>query len=178
MRLRRSLRVIFVALVAFGVGPAHLTLAVHETTNLLVFEPVAQSPAPDASGDGVIEFRGLSEPDSQWTVAFAFNGLRTDTAYSIVVQGRFGEDGSTDATAFTPICAFRATADGHGDCWFYLVGLRRLAVVQVREGGANGAVVLQASRKDGGPGSIVGIPPAPSPVPAATPLASSMLRLA
>ncbi|CAA9568523.1 MAG: hypothetical protein AVDCRST_MAG49-3339 [uncultured Thermomicrobiales bacterium] len=132
--------------------------AAHDTTNTLVFAPVTGSPSPAATGDGVVEFRGGPEPRSRWSARFGFRGLQPDTDYAVVVQGRFGEDGSPAAEAFTPLCAFRTDPTGAGTCWWYHLGLRRLSVVQVRLGDAAGAPVLQATRAPGGPGTITSRP--------------------
>lgn len=156
---RRAQRttVLVLALLIFAsmalIGPTD-SIAVHESDNELTFEPVTGSPAPAGSGTGMFEFRGGAEPESRWTTTFQFIGLRPGTDYITVVQGRFGEDGSSEATAFSPICTFRTDADGNGGCWYYMIGLRRLGVVQVRLGDENGPVVLQATRKEDGPGSI------------------------
>ncbi len=130
------------------------SLADHESDNELSFEPVADSPSPAGSGAGTIEFRGGAEPDSRWTITFQFTGLLPESTYVMVVQGRAGEDESPEATAFSPICTFRAGDNGDGGCWHYLIGLRRLGIVQVRLDAVDGPVVLQATRKDGGPGSM------------------------
>ena len=103
---------------------------------------------------GTIEFRGGAEPESRWTATFQFTGLQPETEYTVVVEGRFGEDDTPEAVAFSPICAFRTGADGDGGCWYYLVGLRRLNVVQVRVGDEDGQAALQATRGEDGPGSM------------------------
>lgn len=146
-------------------------LADHESSNRLEFAPVAASPFA-AAGEGTIEFHGGAEPVSRWTVAFQFEGLAPETDYTVFVQGRFGEDGSPEATAFTPLCAFRADAVGAGGCWNYLFGLRRANVLQLRATGEMEAV-LQATRDPAGPGAITRAPNRFSP-PAATPSAPPM----
>jgi len=146
--------------------------AVHESTNTLVFAPGPASAAPTAAGNGRIDYRGGTEPQSQWTATFAFVGLAPAATYTVVVRGRAGDDGSPAADAFTPICAFATDGAGAGGCWFYLVGLRRVGVVQLRLGAEGGAPVLQATRAAGGPGSIVSLPNRFSPSPVASPAAS------
>ena len=175
---------ILLAFLALGVAllPPGQSLAVHEGDTVLTFGPVADSPSPGASGDGRIEFRGGAEPVSRWTTTFRFTALAPDTAYLILVLGQFGEDVTPEAEAFTTICGFRAGADGDGGCWHYLVGLRRLAVIQVRLDDGSGTVALQSTRAEG-PGSMTGTPnrysvpltatpssPVGSPVPAGTPM--------
>ncbi len=164
------------------IGPS-TSLADHESDNELTFEPVADSPSPGGSGVGTIEFRGGAEPDSRWTITFQFAGLQPGSTYVTVVQGRTGEDGSPEATAFSSICEFLADGDGTGGCWHYLVSLRRLGVVQVRLDEADGPVVLQATRHEGGPGSmssmtnfhslaLTATPRASPDVPGASPVAT------
>ncbi len=168
-----------VALFLFVPGSSY---AVHEGDTILTFEPVAGSPSPAGSGDGKIEFRGGAEPVSRWTATFRFAGLQPGAAYVVRVQGQFGEDGSPEAAAFTTICGFGADADGDGGCWYYLVGLRRLATIQVQIDDGSEAVALQSTRADG-PGSMTGMtnsysfpltvaPSSPigSPVPSGTPI--------
>lgn len=130
-------------------------LAAHESNNKLDFAPVAGSATPEASGSGVINYvKGTSgeEPDTAWSSSFRFSGLAAGTTYTVVVRGRFA-----DATAFSAICDFTANAAGIGACQEQFLGLQRLAVAQLRVGGAGGAPVLQATRQavlPGGPGSI------------------------
>ncbi len=130
------------------------SFADHESDNELTFEPVPDSPSPAGSGTGTIEFRGGAEPDSRWTITFQFAGLQPESKYVTLVKGRTGEDDSPEASAFSPICTFRTDGNGEGGCWYYLIGLRRLGIVQVRLDGEDGPVVLQATRKEGGPGSM------------------------
>ncbi|CAN5720808.1 hypothetical protein BH23CHL3_BH23CHL3_06390 [soil metagenome] len=129
-------------------------LADHESTNDLTFAPVEDSPSPDGAGHGIIDYHGGGEPDTLWTATFQFTDLEPEQAYAVMVQGRFGLDGTDAATAFTPICEFTTDASGDGGCWYYFVGLRRLAVMEVRIGDADGEVVLRATVNDDGPGSL------------------------
>ena len=140
-------------LVALLAVPA-TALAAHESNNKLVFAPVAGSPALDGAGSGVINYiKGISEkePDTAWSSAFRFSGLAPDTAYTVVVRGRFA-----DPAVFSAICEFTTNASGIGGCESQFTGLLRLAIAQLRLGGANGAPVLQATRQAvvSGPGSI------------------------
>lgn len=137
--------------------------AVHEGTSALVFEPVAASVSAGAAGSGLVTFNGGTEPTTRWTATFRFTGLEADTQYAVVVQGRFGADGSAEAEAFTPICAFRADGTGAGGCWDYELGMRRLNVVQLRRGDEAGRSVVQATRGEDGPGSITSVPNRYSP---------------
>ncbi len=150
-------------------------LAVHESTNTLVFEPVQGEGAASASGTGTVDFRGGGLEDSRWTATFRFEGLDPGAAYVVAVQGRFDAEGTPGAVEFSPICAFTTDPAGEGGCWYYFVVLINLAVVQVQAGELRGPVALQATRKDG-PGSIVGeanrFSPAQPATPVATPTAS------
>lgn len=148
---------IVVACVALFFLTASVGVADHESTNLLGFAPVAGSAAPEARGDGTLDFNGGKEPRSRWTMRLRFAGLSPNAAYTVVVQGRFGADGTPEATRFSPVCTFRTDARGAGRCWNYFLGLYHASVVQVREGDAEGRVVAQASRS-GGPGSILSQP--------------------
>jgi len=129
--------------------------ASHESSNHLTFAPVATSPTPTASGSGVINYvKGTSgvEPDTQWTSSFRFTGLTSGSGYTVVVRGRFA-----DPTVFSGICSFTATPAGTGSCAEQFTGLQRLAIAQLRLGGATGTPVLQATRQAvaTGPGSII-----------------------
>ncbi|MBA2278342.1 MAG: hypothetical protein H0W06_11320 [Chloroflexia bacterium] len=169
---------VLIAMVAAGlaIDPWRAN-AEHESTNVLTFASATDAPLPDATGDGVIEFNGLTDPQAtRWTATFSFAGLEPGASYTVVVQGRFGDDGTTDATAWTPICAFQAGAGGIGGCWHYFVELRRLGVVQLRQGDGDGLPVLQATRAADQPGIIESVPnpfsPAPTPAPTTSPVAS------
>lgn len=153
--------VLIPALIGSATRPA---LADHESTSSVVFAQVGSSRSPGAMGDGVIEFHGGAEPRSRWTVSFTFTGLQPNAAYTVVDQGRFGEDGSPEATAFTPLCVFDADSTGAGGCWDYLFGLRRANVIQLRLV-SNESPVLQATREPGGPGAITSVPNRFSPPP-------------
>ncbi len=127
--------------------------AAHESNNRLQFAPVAATPSPNASGAGTINYvKGTSgeEPDTEWTSSFRFTGLAADTAYSVVVSGRF-----VTANVFSDICSFTTNSAGAGSCTSRFTGLRRLAVAQLRLTSA-GTPVLQATRQavTTGPGSI------------------------
>lgn len=147
------LSILLIPLLVSLVSP-FTSFADHESDNDLTFEPVPNSPSPGGSGTGTIEFRGGGEPASRWTTTFQFAGLQPESHYVTLVQGRTGEDNSPAAGAFSLICAFRTDGEGEGGCWYYLIGLRRLGIVQVRLDGEDGPVVLQATRMDGGPGSM------------------------
>lgn len=172
MRFRYTLARALVAALLLTAGTHLSTLASHESTNILGFAPIAGSPIPAASGSGYITFHGEEEPRSRWTVSFAFAGLAPDTAYVVVNQGRFGEDGEPAATAFTALCDFQTDDLGNGGCWNYLLGLRRVNVIQLRAQHEDGAAVLQATRAPGGPGTITSAPNIFSPAPTAAPIAT------
>lgn len=140
-------------LVALLAVPA-TALAAHESNNKLVFAPVAGSLAPDGAGSGVINYiKGISEeePDTAWSSTFRFSGLTPDTAYAVVVRGRFA-----DPSVFSAICEFTTNGSGSGGCQSQFTGLQRLAIAQLRLGGVGGTPVLQATRLAvvSGPGSI------------------------
>ncbi len=145
-------------LVALAIGTAGAAASEHEGTNVLSFLPVADSPSPNASGTGRVVFKGGVEPASKWTATFRFSGLQPFTSYAVAVQGRYGVDGSVDAVKFTALCSFQTDEYGAGGCWWYFRGLRRLSVSQLRLGDDQGRTVLQATRDENGPGSIVRLP--------------------
>jgi len=153
-------------LISLMASPAR---ASHESTNAILFEPVAGSPVAGGTGRGDIAYKGGVEPQSRWTISFTFRGLQSETSYAVVDQGRFGEDGAPEATAFTTLCSFHSDSDGDGGCWDYIFALRRVNVLQLRIDDERGAQVLQASRAAEGPGAITSIPNVFSPAPVATP---------
>lgn len=132
--------------------------AAHENANRLTFAPLPDSSAPSGAGIGTIEFRGGDESRSRWTATFRFTGLRPDTRYTVTVQGRFGDDGTAEATAFTGLCTFRTDTGGAGGCWSYALGMRRLGVARLHLGDEHGPPALQATRAVGGPGTIESAP--------------------
>ncbi len=159
--------VVALLLVVAGSRPSE---AVHESTNVLVFQP-PDGAATGVSGAGQITYNGGPADASQWTATFSFTGLRPDTTHVIAVRGRFGDDESADAAAFTPVCQFVSGPGGDGVCWDYFRVLRRLGVIEVREGDLAGPAVLRATRAEG-PGAIdstpnVFSPPPPTPTPGA-----------
>lgn len=163
-----ALLIVAVLAVASVFAFVYQASAVHESTNTMVFAvPAGTSPA---LGDGVVTYHGGDADSSRWTARFHFTGLRPNGRYAVVVQGRFGTDGSPEAVAFTTLCAFQTDGAGAGGCWWYHMVLKRLSVVQLREGDEAGNVVLQATRKPGGPGSITSVAnefsPTPTPAPA------------
>ncbi len=125
----------------------------HFGKNRLRFSVVEPFVLPDASGTGIVDFKGGQEPSSQWRASFRFTGLQAGADYTVVIRGRFGASGSSAATAFTPLCSFQVDDAGQGGCFWYFRGLARLNVVQLRAGDEDGAQVLEA-RRARGPGSI------------------------
>ncbi len=142
--------------------------AVHESTNRLVFAPPASAAGSAAAGTGVVDYRGGNPEESRWTATFQFTGLDPVETYVVAVQGRYGDEGSPDALAFTPICSFRTDADGSGGCWYYIVVLKHLSVVQLYQGAVSGAAVLEATRAEGA-GGITSEPNRFSPVDPGSP---------
>ena len=147
---------LLVAVLAFGASPAvaqDQNIA-HFGKNRLKFATVAPSLLPDATGTGIVDYKGGKEPSSQWRASFRFAGLEPGAGYTVVINGRFGAAGSPEANAFTPLCSFSADDQGRGGCFWYFRGLARLNIVQLRAGDENGTQVLEARRLRG-PGSIV-----------------------
>jgi len=121
--------------------------------NRLEFAAVSDG-SESAAGTGIVDYKGGKEPDSRWRATFRFDGLTPGEDYTVVIRGRTGDQDSDAATAFTPLCSFKAEQDGAGTCFWYFQGLARLNIVQLREGEADGQRILQASRS-GETGSIV-----------------------
>jgi hypothetical protein len=146
-RWSTSQLVALILLVAVSFGLASTVFAAHESNNDLTFAPVANSPSPNASGQGTINYiKGLSgeEPNTNWASTFQFAGLEPNTMYTIVVQGRFA-----DPAAFSGICTFSTNNQGNGSCQNRFTSLQRLGVAQLRLGGEGGTVVLEARRASG-----------------------------
>jgi hypothetical protein len=125
--------------------------------NRLEFAPVDAASLPDATGSGIVDYKGGNEPSSQWRATFRFSGLQAGASYTVAVRGRFGEQGSEEAGLFTPLCSFSADKQGKGSCFWYFRGLARLNLVELRAGDENGAGIMQASRS-GELGSITTVP--------------------
>ena len=125
----------------------------HFGKNRLRFAAVEPFVLPDATGTGIVDYKGGREPASQWRASFRFAGLETGASYTVVIKGRFGAAGSDEAESFTPLCSFAADDTGPGGCFWYFRGLARLTLVQLRGGDENGPRVLEANRSRG-PGSI------------------------
>ena len=151
--------VLWIALIAmllFGLSPATAQNQDigHFGRNRLIFSAVEPFLLPDATGTGLVDYKGGREPSSQWRASFRFTGLKARASYTVVIRGRFGAVGSHAADSFTPLCSFRTDDVGQGGCFWYFRGLARLNLVQLRAGGENGTPVLGA-RRPRGPGSIV-----------------------
>jgi len=131
--------------------------AAHESTNRLVFAPLASLAGSAAAGTGIVDYRGGSATESRWTATFQFDELDPMETYVVAVQGRYGDDGSPEAMEYTSICSFTTDASGSGGCWYYLVVLKHLSIVQLRIGTVAGEAVLQATRTDE-PGAITSEP--------------------
>ncbi len=130
---------------------------VHYGTNSITFVGVGRSAPAGAKGRGEVEYDGGTEPKSRWSSTFRFSGLNPNTGYKVVVRGRFGEDGSAEASEFTELCSFTSDEDGAGSCFAYFRGLRRLDIVQVRQSDDDRRV-LQATRASSGIGTITTVP--------------------
>jgi hypothetical protein len=143
-----------VAVLAFDASPVAAQNIGYFGKNRLRFAVVEPSSLPNASGSGIVDYKGGKEPTSQWRASFRFTGLEPGASYTVVIRGRFGARGSLEASAFTPLCSFQTDDQGQGGCFWYFRGLARLTLVQLRAGDENGTEVLEANRS-GGPGSIV-----------------------
>jgi len=150
--------VLWIALIGmllFGISPAAAQDQDigHFGRNRLRFSAVEPFLLPDATGTGIVDYKGGREPSSQWRASFRFTGLKARASYTVVIRGRYGAAGSRAADSFTPLCSFKTDAVGQGGCFWYFRGLARLNFVQLRAGGENGTSVLGA-RRPRGPGSI------------------------
>jgi hypothetical protein len=143
-----------VATLTFGASPVAAQNIGYFGKNRLTFAPVAPFLLPDAAGSGIVDYKGGKEPTSRWRASFRFTGLEPGASYTVAIRGRFGAQGSSEASAFTPLCSFEADAQGQGGCFWYFRGLARLTLVQLRVGDENGTRVLEAGRSRGA-GSIV-----------------------
>ena len=143
--------VLWIALIAMlllGISPATAQDQDigHFGKNRLRFSAVEPFLLPDATGTGIVDYKGGREPASQWRASFQFAGLDAGARYTVVIRGRFGAAGSPEADAFTPLCSFQTDDFGQGGCFWYFRGLARLNLVQLRTGGENGTPVLGARR--------------------------------
>jgi hypothetical protein len=150
-----ALWIALIVLLLFGISPATAQAQDigHFGKNRLRFSAVAPLSLPDATGTGIVDYKGGKEPSSQWRASFRFTGLEARASYTVVIMGRFGAAGSPEADRFTPLCSFRTDDVGQGGCFWYFRGLARLNDVQLRSDDANGIQVLEA-RRSGRPGSI------------------------
>src|SRR5215213_4724245 len=155
--------VLWIALLALALAVAVLTIDASPAAaqdigyfgkNRLMFSSAAPFLLPEATGSGIVEYKGGREPTSQWRASFRFASLEPGANYTVVIRGRFGARGSLEASAFTPLCSFQTDVQGQGGCFWYFRGLARLTLVQLRAGDGNGTQVLEANRSDGA-GSIV-----------------------
>ena len=121
----------------------------HFGKNRLRFATVEPFLLSDATGTGIIDYKGGKEPSSQWRASFRFAGLRPGASYTVAIRGRFGAAGSPEADDLTPLCSFSADDNGQGGCFWYFRGLARLTLVQLRAGDESGPRVLEASRSRG-----------------------------
>jgi hypothetical protein len=142
---------VLLALLAFSTSPAtaqELNIG-HFGKNRLRFATVEPILLPDATGTGIIDYKGGREPSSHWRASFRFAGLEPGASYTVVIRGRFGAPDSPEADSFTPLCSFSADDQGLGGCFWYFRGLARLNLVQLRAGDEDGSRVLEASRARG-----------------------------
>ena len=148
-----ALLALTVAVLAFGASPAAAQNIGYFGKNRLTFSPVAPFLLPDATGSGIVDYKGGKEPVSRWRASFRFSGLAPGATYTVTIRGRFGARGSLEANTFTRLCSFQADVQGQGGCFWYFRGLARLTLVQLRAGDENGTRVLEAGRSRGA-GSI------------------------
>lgn len=164
--------IILIVLATLAITSAQIGTADHESLSTMTFAPSSEGESSTATGEGTIEYNGGTEPDSRWTVTFQFTGLRPESRYVVVIEGRDGVDGSPRAAAFSPLCSFTTDRAGDGVCWNYLLGMRRVKHLQLRAEGEDGEPVLTATSREGGPGMIRHAPNRFSPSAIATPAAS------
>ena len=148
-RLAPALCMVLAALLAFSAIPAAAQNIRYFGKNRVAFALVDRSVLPDATGTGIVDYKGGDEPSSQWRASFRFTGLDAGASYTVVTKGRFGASDSAEAEVFTPLCSFSADNAGEGSCFWYFRGLARLDLVQLRAGDENGAPVLEANRSRG-----------------------------
>ncbi len=134
------------ALLAFTVVPVAAQNIGYFGKNRLEFAQVDSDSLPDATGTGIVDYKGGKEPSSQWRASFRFTGLEARASYTVVVKGRFGDRGSPEEDVLSPLCSFTTDAAGEGSCFWYFRGLARLNLVQLRAGDESGSRVLEASR--------------------------------
>lgn len=151
-RLGVALWITLTALLVGSVSPVSAQEIGHYGKNTLDLEAVGDR-WEGAIGKGIIEYRGGDEPSSRWRASFRFSELSEETDYTVVVKGRFGDDGSDEASEYTALCSFETDSEGKGNCFWYFRGLARLNAVQLRLEDEDGTRVMQASR-NGDLGSI------------------------
>ena len=159
---RATLWSALIALLAFSALPTAAQDVAHLGTNQLIFEPVGNSAFPDATGKGIVDYRGGDQESSRWRASFRFSGLEANATYTVVIKDRFADSDTADETSVSPLCSFQTDGEGKGNCFWYFRGLVRLNVVQLRTKDETGRRVLQASRS-GDPGSITTDPNRYSP---------------
>src|SRR5918994_7220063 len=85
-----------VAMLAFGASPAATQNIGHWGKNRLKFSSVEPFLLPNATGSGIVDYKGGKQPSSQWRASFRFTGLEARASYTVVVKGRFGDRGSPE----------------------------------------------------------------------------------
>ncbi len=148
--------IVLVALITVGVSPAaaqNQNIG-HFGKNRLKFAPVEPFLLPDATGTGIVDYKGGKEPSSQWRASFRFTGLEPGASYTVVIRGRFGARGLPGSEMPSPRCAHsrptmrgRVAASGISAAW------RGSISCSCVTGNENGTPVLEANRSRG-PGSI------------------------
>lgn len=118
----------------------------------LTFDPVLNSPSPEAGGMGKVKrvkpASGETSETAVFNTNFHFMDLAPNTFYTVAVRGAF----STDPNTYGAICSFVSNHNGNGKCRNQVTGLQRLQVAQLRQGNENGTPVLQATREGFGTG--------------------------
>ena len=141
--------IVLFATLTFGASPVAAQNIGYFGKNRLTFAPVAPFLLPDAAGSGIVDYKGGKEPTSRWRASFRFTGLEPGASYTVAIRGRFGAQGSSQASAFTPLCSFEADVRGQGGCFWYFRGLARLTLVQLRAVDESGTRVVEAGRSRG-----------------------------
>ena len=103
-----------------GPSPGHRTLR-QESAEVLGRRTIL---LPDATGTGIVDYKGGKEPSSQWRASFRFTGLEPGASYTVVIRGRFGARGSLEADGLHPVVLIpgrrdrgRAAASGTSAVW-------------------------------------------------------------
>ena len=104
--------IMLTALLAFSVSPVEEENIGYFGKNRLKFATVERFLLSDATGTGIIDYKGGNEPSSQWRASFRFSGLESEARYTVVFNGRFGARGSPEANDSPPCARSQRTRPG------------------------------------------------------------------